>query len=158
MELLNGDNTHGYDHDKQYYIDGQYYLIEFLNCDTISPYGSDPKNYPKNWRKFYSLWQSALALDAVLILVNYSSLDKKDTYSKLSWKDQIKIMVVTGFDYKALNDYLEKNDYKAHCQYLKGTSYKMTFDQFTAYLKKLNHRSENHKPVLPDEFKNKEEL
>ena len=165
IELLNGEKTHGFDHDKMFCFGGEYYLIEFLNCDKVSPFVSNPKYFAYNWRKFYSLWHSSIALGAKLILVNYSFKDERDKEDR-NWSDMIKLLFITGFDYAALDEYLKKTagmqDYKqkrkVHCKYLKGHYYKMRFDQFSEYYRALNSGAFGRELILPEKFIEEGEL
>lgn len=135
QKSLKGTNTHGFDHDSVYYVQGKYYLFEYLKCesDRVSPHTSNPKYYPYNWKKFYSLWQTARKLDAYLLLINYSD--------RQSDSNQVKVMYVKDFDYHALEKYLERSEsggWKGQCEYLVMEEYKITFEQYSQYLCKIN--------------------
>ena len=123
-------DTHGFDHDSIYYVQGKYYLFEYLKCDNshMTPHTSHPRYYPNNWRKFYSLWQTSKRLGAYLLLVNYS-LRPED-------ENLVKVMYVKNFDYQKLDKYLDSNEKK--CDYLIMDEYKLSFDEFSKYLIALN--------------------
>jgi hypothetical protein len=135
QKSLKGSDTHGFDHDSVYYVQGKYYLFEYLKCesDKVSPHTSNPKYYPYNWKKFWSLWQTAKRLNAYLLLINYSDR-KRDS-------NQVKVMYVKDFDYEALEKYLERSacgGWRDHCEYLVMDEYKITFEQYSEYLCKIN--------------------
>ena len=72
IEALEGQVTGGFDLDSVYYIEGKYYVLEFLKCDTVRPYDSHPSRYWRiNKQKFLSLWKITKKLDGYLFLVNY---------------------------------------------------------------------------------------
>lgn len=72
IEALEGNQTGGFDLDSVYFIDGIYYVLEFLKCDTVRPNKSHPNRYwYKNAQKFISLWNITRKLDGLLYLVNY---------------------------------------------------------------------------------------
>lgn len=84
IEVLGSNVTYGFDVDSIYYIktESKWILIEFLKCDhkEVRPRNSHPKRYWYNWRKFASLWQLKLNLNAELFLVNYE--DKQHALSQ----------------------------------------------------------------------------
>ena len=134
-KALKSSETHGFDHDSVYYVQGKYYLFEYLKCesDTVSPHTSNPKYYPYNWKKFYSLWKTACKLNACLLLVNYSD--------RLKDCNQVKVMYVKGFQYDAIEAYLEKTERGEkgiHCEYLDMEEFKISFDEYSDYLCKIN--------------------
>lgn len=115
----------------------------------MTPYTSNPKFYPYNWRKFYSLWQTAQKLEAYLLLVNYSD--------RSADRDLVKVMYVTDFDYEALDCYLAQLEadpyYKWHCEYLIMEEYRLTFSQYAAYLRRINELAtlpKDEKRQLPE--------
>lgn len=135
QKALKGSDTHGFDHDSVYYVHGKYYLFEYLKCESnrVSPHTSNPKYYPYNWKKFYSLWQTARRLNAYLLLINYSD--------RPADSNQVKVMYVKDFDYTALEKYLERAErsgWGGQCEYLIMDEYKITFDQYSEYLCKIN--------------------
>lgn len=135
QKSLKGSATHGFDHDSIYYVQGKYYLFEYLKCESekVSPYTSNPKYYPYNWKKFYSLWQTACRLDAYLFLINYSDRERDS--------NEVKVMYVKSFDYEALDKYLEaidQGDRGGRCEYLIMEEYKITFDKYSKYLRYIN--------------------
>ena len=72
IEALEGKVTGGFDLDSVYLINKQYYVVEFLKCDTVRPFDSHPNRYWfKNKQKFISLWNITQKLSGVLYLVNY---------------------------------------------------------------------------------------
>ena len=151
QRALQGEETHGFDHDSLYYVRGHYYLFEYLKCesDRVTPHTSHPRYYPYNWKKFYSLWQSARCLQGYLLLVNYSE--------RPGDSNQVKVMYVKGFDYAALEQYLAEQDagrrYGGRCEYLLTDEYKLTFGQFSAYLRRLNSMAElppEEEKVVPE--------
>lgn len=132
---LAGEVTHGFDLDSVYYVQGKYYLFEYLKCesDRVSPHTSNPKYYPCNWKKFYSLWQSAKRLNAYLLLVNYSD--------RIQDSKQVKVMYVKDFNYNALEEYLiraKNGNRSGQCEYLVLEEYKISSDQYSEYLCRLN--------------------
>lgn len=139
QRALQGEETHGFDHDSLYYVQGRYYLFEYLKCESskVTPHTSHPRYYPYNWKKFYVLWQSAQRLQGYLLLVNYSD--------RASDSDQVKVMYVKGFDYAALEQYLAEQEAGrgyTRCEYLVMEEFKLTFGQFSAYLRRLNRMAE----------------
>lgn len=135
QKALAGVDTHGFDLDSVYCIQGEYYVFEYLKCesDKVSPHTSNPKYYPYNWKKFYSLWQTAQRMGAYLFLVNYSDRPKDS--------DQVKVMYVKKFDYEELEKYLERSKnggWGGQSSYLEMDQYMLTFREFSDYLKKIN--------------------
>ncbi len=135
QKSLAGNETHGFDHDSVYYVQGHYYLFEYLKCDSkkVTPHTSNPRYYPYNWKKFYSLWQTAQRLKAYLLLINYSDREAD--------QNLVKVMHVKDFNYTALDSYLEKCEkglWGGQCDYLVMDEYKISFDEFSKYLCKIN--------------------
>lgn len=135
QKALAGEDTHGFDHDSIYYVQGKYYLFEYLKCESnkVTPHTSNPKYYPYNWKKFYSLWQTAQRLQAYLLLVNYSDRPQDSNL--------VKVMHIKDFNYNAIDEYLirtENGGWGGQCDYLIMDEYKLTFDQYSQYLCKLN--------------------
>ncbi len=62
IKCLKGDETHGFDIDSIYFYKGKYLIFEYLKDEnlSLSPHQSDPKYYPYNWQKFYSLFQTSV--------------------------------------------------------------------------------------------------
>lgn len=134
IQSLKGEETHGFDVDSIYFCEGQWYIFEYLKCDkeTETPYTSDPKKYPWNWKKFYSLYVLAKHLNGKLILVNYST--KKNDYNL------VKLMEVVSFDYDKAKAY-DKTIHKGHYEYMKLNCRKTDRTKFANYLKNINRRS-----------------
>ena len=103
IDCLGGENTHGFDVDSVYYYKGCWCLFEYLKCENenMTPYTSDPKYYPWNWKKFYSLFCLAKGVNGKLILVNYSTREAD--------KNLVKVMEVTSFNANKINDYIKNN-------------------------------------------------
>ncbi|MBQ4119083.1 MAG: hypothetical protein IJD45_01680 [Clostridia bacterium] len=135
MECLSGEDTHGIDVDSLYYYEDCWYVFEYLKCDTISPYKSDPKFYPWNWRKFYSLYFLANSLKGRLFLVNYSNRDEDND------KDKVKVMEVIDFDYKKARSYKKNVDITPY-EYMELKNYEMTRVEFADWLKKINKKAQ----------------
>lgn len=54
IEALEGQETGGFDLDSVYNIQGTYYVLEFLKCDTVRPFNSHPRRYWfKKWEPDY---------------------------------------------------------------------------------------------------------
>lgn len=134
IDCLDGNVTHGFDVDSVYYFNGCWCLFEYLKCEneSMTPYTSDPKYYPWNWKKFYSLYALAKGVNGKLILVNYSTRD--------SDKNLVKVMEVLSFDVKRISEY-EKNKEKGPCEYMTFKTTKMTRSSFGKWLKGINERS-----------------
>lgn len=106
QELLNGDATAAINFDRiQKHPEDGYIIFEYLLCEEtqqVTPYTSHPNRYwRKNRMKFWSLWRTALALDATLFLVNYA---KQGT----AHADEVKTIQVTEVSYQGLNG-IERN-------------------------------------------------
>ncbi len=125
IECLDNDKTGGFDIDSIYKVKDRWILFEYLKCDTMPPEKSDPKYYPYNWRKFYSLYSISKELNADLYLVNYSYEDE--------WKNQVKLMKVTDFDLEKA-----KSNKNKHCEYMKFKSTVLTKQKFSDWLRKIN--------------------
>lgn len=74
MDCLGNNNTYGFDIDSIYFVDGQWYLFEYLKCENeyMNPHTSNPKYYPWNYKKFLSLYKIKNELNGKLFLINYS--------------------------------------------------------------------------------------
>lgn len=137
IDALKGDQGHGFDIDTIYYVEGVWYVFEYLKCesDYVTPYSSDPARYPWNWRKFHSLFQIAKQLNGKLILVNYSTRDKD--------KNEVKVMVVKDINYDLIRDYIKSNDPRKRVEYIEYEKiYKFSFDEYSDWLRQLNAKSE----------------
>ncbi len=136
IESLNGADTHGFDIDSIYYANNKWIVFEYLKCDSewVTPHTSSPSRYPKNWKKFYSLYVAAKKLDADLILVNYSNVPK--------YKDMVKIMKVLSFDMDKINEYSEApNPKPKRLDYMTFEEKKMTRQEFGNYLRQINSKA-----------------
>jgi hypothetical protein len=117
IETLGGQYTGGFDVDSIYHIDGTWYVLEFLKCDTVKPYDSHPNRYWfKNSRKFISLWELKEDLDGKLFLINYEDS-----------RDQFVIIEVKAID-------MEKG-------IVEEEKIKTDFDGFKKFFRDLNLRS-----------------
>lgn len=139
IKTLDGDKTYGFDFDSIYYSQGRWNIIEFLKCENqyMTPHTSDPKHYPWNWKKFYSLYQAANALDGVLWLVNYSDREHD--------KDEVRLMKVESLDYDKIDEYNKTlfNYRPKKMEYMKfSEDYKMTFYEFQEWFKNLNRNAQ----------------
>lgn len=77
-EVLDGENTYGFNVDSVYCIDGNYFVLEFLCCDTYPPDKSHPSKYWRlNKQKFISLFQLTQKLGGRMILINYETSHQK---------------------------------------------------------------------------------
>lgn len=138
IECLKGDSGHGFDIDTIYYVGNQWHIFEYLKCESeyVTPHSSDPNKYPKNWKKFHSLYQVAKGLNGCLILVNYSVRDKD--------KNEVKVMKVKDLNYELIEAY-EKIPIQKRPRNLQYISYewemKMTLDEYSDWLRDLNKKS-----------------
>ncbi len=128
IECLNNNNTGGFDIDSIYRVGGKWHIFEYLKCNKLSPIISNPKYYPFNWRKFYSLYSIVKALDADFYLVNYSN--------KEAWRNQIKLMQVMDFDLEKV-----KNNTNNHCEYMELKETLYTREEFLKWLIDLNNKA-----------------
>lgn len=149
IEALEGDVTHGFDIDSICFCKGRWYIFEYLKCDNeyMTPYTSDPKYYPYNWKKFYSLYVITKQLNGILFLVNYSTREKD--------RDEVKVMEVMGFDYEKAKNYSSKT-HKGAYEYMQLRSVKYTRASFSSRLRKLN--MESSIPILFGEKESKDEI
>lgn len=131
IDSLQGDATHGFDVDSIYYCNGTWCIFEYLKCDSdaVSPYTSDPKYYPWNWKKFYSLYCLARQLNGRLFLVNYSTRPRD--------RDQVKLMEVLSFDHEKAKAFVSKVTPTPYV-YMELRHRKMTRASFSEYLRELN--------------------
>ena len=121
IDSLKGDQGHGFDIDTIYFVDGEWYIFEYLKCENefVSPFTSEPARYPWNWKKFHSLYQVAKKLNGKLILVNYSTREKD--------RNEVKVMFVKNINYEMIKEYIKSNyvkkrlDYREYDQVLKFT-------------------------------------
>jgi hypothetical protein len=100
QDLLDGDETHGFDVDCLYSTTEGYTLVEFWKAEKIPAYNSNPKFYPPNWKKFYSLAWVATLLRVSFYIVNYD--EDRDTAGLLRVK-----RVRNGSNITQLKDYIE---------------------------------------------------
>ena len=138
IDCLKGDPGHGFDIDTIYYVENQWCVFEYLKCesDYVSPHSSDPNKYPKNWKKFHSLYQIAKQLKGCLILVNYSIRDKD--------KNEVKVMKVKDLNYDLIRKYekLPITDRPRNLQYIKYEwERKMTLEEYSDWLREFNKKS-----------------
>ncbi len=116
IEALEGKVTGGFDLDSIYKINGTYYVLEFLKCDTVRPNDSHPNRYWfKNQQKFISLWEITDKLDGMLFLVNYE--DSREQFKV------IKVLEMT-------RSRISKEDTRI-----------WSFDEFKKWFQSLNERS-----------------
>jgi hypothetical protein len=81
-EILKGDPTYAINFDRlQQHSQLGYLIFEFLLCEeaqVVTPNTSHPNKYwHKNSRKFISLWEATIGLNATLYLVNYAKSGSK---------------------------------------------------------------------------------
>ena len=92
QEMLDGDPTYAINFDRLQFdkIINKYVIFEFLLCEEeqlVSPYTSHPNRYWfKNARKFISLWEAAIKLEADLYLINYAKVGTKHENEVLAIK------------------------------------------------------------------------
>lgn len=116
IEALEGKVTGGFDLDSIYKINGTYYVLEFLKCDTVRPNDSHPNRYWfKNKQKFISLWEITNKLDGMLFLVNYE--DSREQFKV------IKVLEMTS-------SRISKEDTRI-----------WSFDEFKKWFQSLNERA-----------------
>lgn len=141
IDCLNGDLTHGFDLDSIYYFENTWHIFEYLKCesDHMTPHTSNPKYYPYNWRKFYNLYVLSRQLNGVLWLVNYSTRESDG--------DLVCLMKVVGFDYDKIRDYEDSDEKPPRLEYMTLETTKMTRDQFSQALRRMNRRA-----TLPPEL------
>jgi len=103
IDTLEGNKTGGFDIDSIYEINGKYYVLEFLKCDTVRPNDSHPNRYWfKNKQKFISLWNITQKLEGELFLINYEDS-----------REQFKIIKVLDLDEEKgiLKEEIQKKDF-----------------------------------------------
>ncbi len=116
IEALEGKVTGGFDLDSIYKINGTYYVLEFLKCDTVRPNDSHPNRYWfKNKQKFISLWEITNKLDGLLFLINYE--DSREQFKV------IKVLEMTNLR-------ISKEDTRI-----------WSFDEFKKWFQSLNERA-----------------
>ena len=160
MKCLKGDPTHGFDIDAIHKLDAKYgnmfYIFEYLKDENerLSPFYSDPKFYPWNWRKFWSLYKLAWELKGCLLLINYSDgfktiVDEQSgaiIHKQLpsNYANEVRVMNVISFDYDAVQRYDNtpfQNRPKV-LEYMKfGMDMKFTFEEYSNYLRDINNHS-----------------
>lgn len=97
IETLGNNPTGGFDLDSVYYINGTYYIIEFLRCIGIKPFYSHPNRYWNlNKQKFISLWDITTKLNGQLYLINYEDS-----------REQFKVIRVLDLDEKGIHNDIE---------------------------------------------------
>lgn len=139
MTLLWSNPTWGFDIDSLYCIKWQYYIFEFLKCEStfpwITPFTSHPNRYWKNKRKFISLWQVSQKLEWPLILINYET--------DLLWKigDRFRIMKVTSIDDSGITTVWVKNFSENWEERTKWSE--MNLEQISKWFKGINSASLN---------------
>ena len=132
IDLLDGDETKGFDFDSIYYTNKGWIIIEFLKCESkyVDPHTSDPKKYPWNWKKFHSLYQASKDLNGQLWLVNFGEGD---------YKDKVRLMVVKDFDYDKIRNYTSTKDRYKNLEYLYFEEDRLlSFAEFQEIFRKLN--------------------
>lgn len=131
IDCLKTDPTRGFDVDSLYFHKNKWIIFEYLKCenDHVTPHTSNPKFYPRNWKKFRCLYSLAKQLDGDLYLVNYSTRDAD--------KDQVRVMKVLSFDYAKIKKYNATYS-RGHCEYMKLRTWEMTLEQFSKHLRRLN--------------------
>ncbi len=113
VETLSGHLTGGFDLDSVYCVNGTYYVLEFLKCDTVRPNDSHPRRYwSKNRQKFIALWNITQRLQGTLFLINYEDS-----------RQQFKVMKVLS----VTDDDISTKDWL------------MDFDKFKQFFIKLNN-------------------
>ena len=133
MNLLENDQTHGFDVDSIYYTNKGWVILELLKCDSIyaTPYTSHPNRYPWNWKKFVCLYELCKKLNGELWLINYSFKD--------SDKDLVKLRIVESIDYNQLKYYIQNGSQDKYLKYIKTKDYNYTFEEFKKFFKNLNN-------------------
>jgi len=95
IQLLWWDKTWWFDLDSVYCVNWNYYVIEFLKCEStipwITPFTSHPNRYRFNKQKFISLWNITQKLNGILYLINYEMINWE------AW-DRFKLMKVLSLD------------------------------------------------------------
>jgi hypothetical protein len=129
IEMLAGDPTYAINLDRIQWDNKYncYVIIEYLLCDEsqfakgVTPFTSHPNRYfHKNAQKFISLWELSKALQAKLILVNYS---KKGT----KFEDQVLLMRVDDVNPEQPDP-------------VKTTNAKLTRSQYSEWFRAMNKR------------------
>ena len=130
IEMLAGDQTFAINFDRIQWDNKieKYVILEYLYCHplqfkrNITPFTSHPNRYfRKNSQKFISLWRLTKKIDAQLILINYTSKNEK-------FEDEVLMMEVELID-----------PANSVCP-VKTRDKKMTRDEFSIWLRKLNSR------------------
>lgn len=161
IKCLKNDKTYGFDVDAIHLLrdeDGfKYYIFEYLKDENknLSPFKSDPKYYPWNWRKFYSLFKLAKKLNGKLWLINYSdgyrtirddktNEEKKEELAP-NYIDEVRVMEVESFDIQAVTKYSQTRfeERPKTLEYMKfSRDEKYTFEQYSKLLREMNKNSE----------------
>ena len=130
IEMLSGDPTYAINFDRIQWDNKieKYVILEYLYCHpsqferNITPFTSHPNRYfGKNTQKFISLWKLTKKIDAQLILINYTSKNEK-------FEDEVLVMEVELID-----------PTNSECP-VKTIDKKMTREEFSTWLRKLNSR------------------
>lgn len=147
IKCLKNDETHGFDIDSIYFYEGKYLIFEYLKDNNLklSPHQSDPKYYPYNWKKFYSLFQITKKLNATLYLVNYSNgFGQGGEKQPENFKEQVRLFEVIDVDIEKLErEYLNLPLGKRpkHCEYIKSKTKELTFEEYSLWLREINKKS-----------------
>ncbi|USZ73179.1 hypothetical protein [Natronosalvus halobius] len=111
IEVMDGEDSGGFDVDSIYYIDGRgWVVVEFLKCDSVRPSESHPNRYWFNKQKFLNLWRLATDLDGELVLVNYEDS-----------RDQFKVIEVEEMDERGIREDTQREmEYEEFQEYFVG--------------------------------------
>lgn len=144
MDCLGNNNTYGFDIDSIYFVDGQWYLFEYLKCENeyMNPHTSNPKYYPWNYKKFLSLYKIKNELNGKLFLINYSDRE--------SDRDLVKVMEVIGIKEDLINDYIKSTTKPKHLEYLIIEEKNIKRKEFELWLRELNDKAGKTGIVLED--------
>ena len=134
IDSLQGDVTHGFDVDSLYCVNDNWFVFEYLKCDSkvVTPHTSSPFLYPWNWKKFYSLFKLSQQLNGRFFLVNYSTRDKD--------RDEVKVMEVLSLDREKVEKHCAEGK-KGKCEYMTMKEYRMTRTSFSDWLRGLNAKA-----------------
>ena len=91
-ELIGQDSTRGFDLDSVYCVNGNYFVLELLFCDTSQnpwPRDSHPSRYfEQDVQKFVSLWKITNRLQGRLILINYEETHSEFKLMEVEYCDE----------------------------------------------------------------------
>ena len=130
IEMLAGDQTFAINFDRIQWDSKieRYVILEYLFCHpkqsirNITPFTSHPNRYfHKNSQKFISLWRLAGKIEAELFLINYTLKNEK-------YENEVLVMKVELID-----------PTNSKCP-VKTIDKKMTREEFSIWLRKLNSR------------------